>query len=164
MTSPITFVGANEVILYERGRHPSSPMSTPTGATVDLDSVAASIGPRTRALMVTHLGGNPVDLDRLYAVADRHGLAVIEDAAHACGSTYRGIRIGGEAGMQAFSFQATKNLTTIDGGMICMRSEADAARARRLRWMGIDQDTWSRGQTAGTAGPTTSPSRATSTP
>jgi perosamine synthetase len=97
--------------------------------------------------MVTHLGGNPVDLDRLYALADRHGLAVIEDAAHACGSTYHGVRIGGGGGMQAFSFQATKNLTTIDGGMICLRNEADAARARRLRWMGIDHDTWSRSRT-----------------
>ena len=76
--------------------------------------------------------------------AGRAGIAVVEDAAHACGSTYRGAPIGSHPGTQVFSFQATKNLTAVDGGMICLRSADDAARARRLRWMGIDQDTWTR--------------------
>ena len=121
----------------------------PCGGDLDPASVAASVGPRTRAVMVTHLGGTPADLGELYTLADHHGIALVEDAAHACGSTYRDVRIGGHRGMHAFSFQATKNLTTIDGGMLCLRSADDARRARRLRWMGIDQDTWSRNRSDG---------------
>ena len=148
VTSPVTFVGANQVILHE-GAVPVFADVDPDRGNLDPASVEAAIGPRTRAIIATHLGGLPVDLDELYAVADRHGVAVLEDAAHACGSTYRGDRIGSHPGMQAFSFQATKNLTTIDGGMLCLRDAADAARVRRLRWMGIDQDTWSRNADAG---------------
>ena len=143
ITSPITFVGANQVILHA-GATPVFADVDPVRGNLDLASVAACVGPRTGAVLVTHLGGTPADLDELHDLADRHGIAVVEDAAHACGSAYRGVRIGGHRGMQAFSFQSTKNLTTVDGGMLCLRSADDAARARRLRWMGIDQDTWSR--------------------
>lgn len=143
VTSPVTFVGANEVILHQ-GATPVFADVDPDRGNLDIASVEAAIGPRTRAIIATHLGGDPVDLEELYAVADRHHLAVVEDAAHACGSTYRGRRIGSHPGTQAFSFQATKNLTTIDGGMLCLRAATDAERARRLRWMGIDRDTWSR--------------------
>jgi perosamine synthetase len=143
ISSPITFVGANEVILHQRGTVVFADVHPHTG-NLDVASVADHLGPRTRAVMATHLGGTPVDLAELYELADRAGVAVIEDAAHACGSTYRGVRIGGHAGMQAFSFQSTKNLTTVDGGMLCLGSADHAARARRLRWMGINQDTWSR--------------------
>jgi perosamine synthetase len=143
ITSPITFVGANEVILH-LGASPVFADVDPDLGLVTAASVEAVAGPRTRAIMVTHLGGVPVDLDEIYALADRLGVAVVEDAAHACGSTYRGRRIGAHPGTQAFSFQATKNLTTIDGGMLCLRDAADAARARRLRWMGISEDTWER--------------------
>lgn len=143
VTSPITFVGANEVILHTGATAVFADVH-PDRGDLDLDSVAACIGPRTRAVIATHLGGVPVDLDELYDLAGRAGIAVVEDAAHACGSTYRGAPIGSHPGTQVFSFQATKNLTAVDGGMICLRSGDDAARARRLRWMGIDKDTWSR--------------------
>lgn len=143
LTSPITFVGANEVVLHCG--------ATPVFVDVDadrglmrVDAAAAAIGPRTRAILVTHLSGTPVDLDQFLALADRAGVTLVEDAAHACGASYRGTRIGGHPGFQAFSFQATKNLNAVDGGMLCLRSADDAARARRLRWMGIDHDTWSR--------------------
>lgn len=143
VTSPITFVGANEVVLY-LGAVPVFADVDPDRGALDVDAVADAIGPRTKAVLVTHLGGTAADLDELYALTDRHGIVLVEDAAHACGSSYRGAPIGSHRGMQAFSFQATKNLTTVDGGMLCLRSADDAARARRLRWMGIDRDTWSR--------------------
>jgi perosamine synthetase len=145
ITTPITFVGANEVILMA-GATPVFADVDPSTGLLDPTSVAERVTPRTRAVIVTHLSGTPADLDALYAVAERRSIAVVEDAAHACGSAYRGVRIGGHPGMQAFSFQATKNLNAVDGGMLCVRSPELAARARRLRWMGISDDTWTRGR------------------
>jgi dTDP-4-amino-4,6-dideoxygalactose transaminase len=106
VTSPITFVGAHEVILHQ-GATPVFADVDPDTGNLDLASVAASIGSRTRAVIATHLTGVPVDLDELYALADRHGVAVVEDAAHACGSTLRGEPIGSHPGSQAFSFLST---------------------------------------------------------
>jgi perosamine synthetase len=148
ITSPITFVGANEVILHERCTPVFADVDPETGL-MDLPAIAAAISPRTGAIVVTHLGGYTVDLDGVYALAARHHLPVIEDAAHACGSRHRGAPVGSHPGIQSFSFQATKNLTTVDGGMVCVRTEPEAARLRRLRWMGIDRDTWQRHTTTG---------------
>ncbi len=144
VTSPITFVGATEVIAMT-GATPVFADVDPRSGLLDVASVAERLTPRTGAIMVTHLTGTPADLDALYALAERTGVPVVEDAAHACGSTLRGETIGSHPGMQAFSFQATKNLNGVDGGMLCLRSGDVAARARRLRWMGISEDTWSRG-------------------
>lgn len=143
IVSPITFVGANEVVL-QLGCVPVFVDVHPCTGLLEPDAVAEAIGPRTTAIVATHLTGRPADLVELYALAERHDLAVVEDAAHACGSTLAGQPIGSHPGSQAFSFQATKNLTTVDGGMLCVRTEAEAARARRLRWMGIDRSTWDR--------------------
>ncbi|MEZ5138737.1 MAG: DegT/DnrJ/EryC1/StrS family aminotransferase [Acidimicrobiales bacterium] len=143
IVSPITFVGANEVVL-ELGCAPVFADVDPATGLADPAAIAAAIGPRTTAIVVTHLGGRPADLAEIYRIAERHDLAVVEDAAHACGSTLDGAPIGSHPGTQAFSFQATKNLTTVDGGMVCVRTEAEADRARRLRWMGIDRSTWDR--------------------
>lgn len=143
IVSPITFVGANEVVL-QMGCVPVFADVHPCTGLLEPEAVAASIGPRTTAIVVTHLAGRPAELAELYALAERHDLAVVEDAAHACGSSLGGRTIGSHPGSQAFSFQATKNLTTVDGGMLCVRTEHEAQRARRLRWMGIDRSTWDR--------------------
>jgi perosamine synthetase len=148
IVSPITFVGANEVVL-QMGCVPVFADVHPCTGLVEPDAVAAAIGPRTTAIVATHLTGRPADLAALYALAERHDLALVEDAAHACGSSLRGAPIGSHAGSQAFSFQATKNLTTVDGGMLCVRTAAEAERARRLRWMGIDRCTWERHDASG---------------
>lgn len=143
IVSPITFVGANEVVL-QMGCVPVFVDVDPCTGLIDPDAVAAAIGPRTTAIVATHLTGRPADLGVLYDLAERHDLALVEDAAHACGTTLDGAPIGSHPGSQAFSFQATKNLTTVDGGMLCLRTAAEAERARRLRWMGIDRSTWAR--------------------
>jgi perosamine synthetase len=143
IVSPITFAGANEVVL-ELGCVPIFADVDPDTGLLDPEAVAAAIGPRTAAIVVTHLGGRPVDLPAFERLAHRHDLALIEDAAHACGSRLRGRPIGSHGNTQAFSFQATKNLNAVDGGMLCVRDAADAERARRLRWMGIDRSTWQR--------------------
>ena len=97
---------------------------------MDAAAVAARVGPRTRAIMPVHIYGHPVDMDALLAVADRHGLAVIEDAAEAHGAEVRGRRAGSFGALSCFSFYANKIVTTGEGGMVLTD---DAALAERLR-------------------------------
>jgi dTDP-4-amino-4,6-dideoxygalactose transaminase len=104
---------------------------------LDLDQVEAAITARTRAIVPVHFSGLPVDLDRLHAIADRSGLRVIEDAAHAIGSEWRGQRIGSFGDLACFSFHANKNMTTIEGGAIVGGSAAEAVRIERLRFHGL---------------------------
>src|SRR6201998_2512468 len=103
---------------------------------IDLDQVEAAITPRTRAIMPVHFAGLPVDMERLYAIAGRHGLRVIEDAAHAIGSTWRGKRIGSFGDLVCFSFHPNKNMTTIEGGAISGGSAAELRSIELHRWHG----------------------------
>lgn len=145
ITTPITFVSTNHAILYERCRPVFADVEPGTG-NLDVRSVAARITERTKAIKLVHFGGYPCDLDAFYALADKHGLAVIEDCAHACGATYRGRRIGSHGDLHAFSFHAVKNLAVGDGGALTLRRPDYYERLRRLRWMGIDRDTFRRTQ------------------
>ena len=111
---------------------------------IDLDAVERSIGPRTKAVMPVHLGGRPVDLDRLNAIRDDRGVAVVEDAAHAIGAEWRGAAVGTHGNTVAFSFHATKNLTTIEGGAIAVPDTRLAERVERLRLQGLSRSAWSR--------------------
>ena len=90
--------------------------------TGNLDAVAAvaKISARTKAIMPVHWAGNPCDMDEFLGIAQSHGLVIIEDAAHALGSTYRGKPIGSISDYTCFSFQAIKHVTTGDGGAVCM--------------------------------------------
>jgi dTDP-4-amino-4,6-dideoxygalactose transaminase len=111
---------------------------------IDPEAVAAAVTPRTKAIMPVHYAGQPADLDDLQAIADRHGLIVLEDAAHAIGVAYRGRQIGTISRTATFSFYATKNLTTGEGGMVACADEALAARLRRLALHGMSRDAWKR--------------------
>ena len=104
---------------------------------IDFDQVEAAITPRTRAIMPTHFAGLPVDMERLYAIAHRHGLRVIEDAALAIGSRWRGQRIGAFGDLVALSFHPNKNMTTIEGGALLMSDEAEVKLFEKLRFHGI---------------------------
>lgn len=144
LTTPMTFISTNHAILYRR--------ATPVFVDVDdrtlnLDLAAAEklLSPRTRAIVAVHYGGNPLDMDALYAFGARHGLTVIEDAAHACGAAWRGKPVG-SFGLTCFSFHAVKNLPTGDGGMITTGDEAVYELLRQLRWMGISRSTFDRAQ------------------
>lgn len=106
---------------------------------MDLDQAEAAITPRTKALMPVHFSGLPVDMDRLYGIAGRHQLRVIEDAAHAIGSTWRGKRIGSFGDVVSFSFHANKNMTTIEGGALSIASEDDARAVELQRFHGLRQ-------------------------
>ena len=116
-------------------------------------AIEAAITPRTRAIMPVHYGGQACDLEAVYSIAARHGLAVVEDAAHAIATEYRGRRIGSAfddrwprpaARATVFSFYATKNLATGEGGMLTTDDAQMAERCRRLALHGMSRDAWQR--------------------
>jgi dTDP-4-amino-4,6-dideoxygalactose transaminase len=116
---------------------------------IDLELAEAAITPRTRAIMPVHLAGRPIDMDRLSALCARHGLTVIEDAAHAIGTEWRGKRIGSFGNLTAFSFYVTKNISTIEGGALVTEDPEIAAEVERLALHGLSLGAWQRFSDAG---------------
>ena len=143
ITTALTFVSTNHAILYEGAKPVFADVQADTG-NLDPASIEEAITDRTRAVIIVHYGGQPCDLDEIYDIASRHGIAVIEDCAHACGASYRGEPIGSHGSTHAFSFHAVKNLPMGDGGALTLTSEEQERRARRLRWLGIDRSTYDR--------------------
>lgn len=145
ITTPVTFVSTNHAILYESLKPVFADIEPLTG-NMDVKSVEQRITPNTGAIIAMHYGGYPCDLDAFYALGRKHGIPVIEDCAHACGAEYKGKKIGGFGDIHAFSFHAVKNLPMGDGGALTFSSEEYDSRLRRLRWMGIDKDTFVRSE------------------
>ncbi len=143
ITTPLTFAATANVIVHQG--------ATPVFADVDrrtqnLDParVAERITPRTKAIMPVHMLGRPADLDPLLDLARRHGLTIVDDAAHAAEAVYRGRHVGTVGHFTAFSFYANKNITTAEGGMLTTADDAAADRLRTLRLHGISKDAWKR--------------------
>ena len=142
ITSPISWVATSNVILAV-GAKPIFIDIDPQTRNIDLKKVAQAINQHTKAIMPVYLAGLPIDIDALYALATQHGLRVIEDAAQALGSSWNGTRIGqrGKHDLVSFSFQANKNLTTIEGGCLVFntgRFGADQVQlAEKLRLQGL---------------------------
>ena len=114
------------------------------GFNIDPADAATRVSPRTRAVIPVHLGGEPCRMDDLGLLAEKQQLAVIEDAAHALPTEYHGRKIGTISPLTAFSFYATKTLTTGEGGMLTTENEAFAGRAAMMRLHGISHDAWKR--------------------
>jgi len=114
--------------------------SDPQTWTMDVGRVASRITPKTRAIMAVHIYGHPVDMDPLLDLAERHGLALIEDAAEAHGAEYHGRRVGSFGTASCFSFYANKLVTTGEGGMLLVDDDRLAERACRLRNLGFQPD------------------------
>lgn len=133
-----TFIATGHAVLYE-GAMPVFADINPNTGNIDPEHLQSIISPRTAAIIIVHYAGTPCDLDAIYDVARRTGIAVIEDCAHACGAEYRGRPIGSAATYQAFSFHATKNLATGEGGALVVPDADTRARAARLRRFGIDK-------------------------
>jgi dTDP-4-amino-4,6-dideoxygalactose transaminase len=118
----------------------------PATCNISLDDLEAKISAQTRAIMIVHWGGYPVDLDRLDGILDRaqerfgHRPVVVEDCAHGWGSTYKGRPLGNHGNLAVFSFQAIKHLTSGDGGMLVLPDDTLFERGKLLRWYGIDRD------------------------
>lgn len=142
ITTPISWVATSNVILAV-GAKPIFVDVDPQTRNLDLNQVAKAISKNTKAIMPVYLAGLPLDVDALYALANQHGLRVIEDAAQALGSSWNGTRIGhaGKHDLVSFSFQANKNLTTIEGGCLVFNTERfgeDQVRlAEKLRLQGL---------------------------
>jgi perosamine synthetase len=142
VTTAMTFVATNKGILWE-GLTPVFADVNPATGNISPASVAEKITPRTGAIMIVHFAGEPCDLDGLKRVAAERSIPIIEDAAHACGAWHGEHPIGASGNLVAFSFGATKALTTIDGGMLILPARmADEARQRRA--LGQSSDIYRR--------------------
>jgi dTDP-4-amino-4,6-dideoxygalactose transaminase len=139
VTSPMTFPATANAILAA-GATPVFADVVPEWLTLDPTAVKAAIGPRTRAIVAVHLAGWPCEMDALGALAAAAGLPLIEDAAHGLGARYRGRPAGALGDAASFSFYATKNLTTGEGGMITTDRADLVPRLRVERLHGIDVD------------------------
>jgi dTDP-4-amino-4,6-dideoxygalactose transaminase len=142
ITTPLTFAATVNVIEHV-GARPVLVDVQPDTLNIDPALVARAVTPRTKAILPVHYAGHPADLDALADIAARHGLAIVEDAAHAIGASYRGRAIGGGHNLTAFSFYATKNLVTAEGGMLTGEAEL-VERARMLSLHGLSRDAWKR--------------------
>lgn len=143
ITTPMTFAATLNTIVLA-GATPVLVDVEEHGYNIDVDRLEQAISARTRAIVPVHFAGLPVDLDPLYAIAEKHGLRVIEDAAHAIGAEYKGRRIGSFGDTQVFSFHPNKNITTGEGGAIATRDEDLAERVSLLRFHGMDREAWER--------------------
>ena len=139
ISTAMTCTATNEPIMAAGAKIVWADIDPLTG-NIDPASIEEKITPRTKAIIVVHWGGYPVDLDEVLALGARHGVKVIEDAAHACGAEYKGRRIAQHADFVCFSFQAIKHITTVDGGALFCAHESDYRRGKLLRWYGIDRE------------------------
>lgn len=140
ITTPISWVSTANVILTV-GAKPVFVDVDPRTRNIDLNRIEAAITPATKAIMPVYLSGLPVDIHQLYQIAHKHQLRVIEDAAQALGSSWLGQRIGSSnnqpSDLVSFSFQANKNLTSIEGGCLVMNDSEQAILAQKLRLQGV---------------------------
>ena len=136
ITTPISWVATSNVILSV-GAKPVFVDIDPITRNIDLNKAAAAITPKTRAIMPVYLAGLPVDMDQLYSLAEQDHLRVIEDAAQAFGSQWKGKKIGSFGDLASFSFQANKNLTTIEGGCLVLNNTDEAKLAEKFRLQGL---------------------------
>jgi len=143
ITTPLTFAATLNVIVLA-GAKP---------VLVDIDSATRNMDPnlledaitdRTRVIMPVHFAGLPIDMDAIYEIANRHSLRVLEDAAHAIGTEYRGRKLGSFGDTQVFSFHPNKNMTTGEGGCVTTRDEKLAKTISLLRFHGMDREAWNR--------------------
>lgn len=131
---------ATNVPILERGARIVWADIDPMTGNIDPKEVEKKISPKTKAIVVVHWGGYPCDLDELNTIAKKHGVKLIEDAAHAFSGTYKGQAVGSHSDFICFSFQAIKHLTTVDGGALVCRDDEDHKRGKLLRWYGIDRE------------------------
>ncbi len=143
VTTPISWPATASVVIHQGGT-PVFVDVEPDTLNIDASKIEAAITPRTKAIMPVHMAGQPCDMTQIRAIANRHKLIVIEDAAHAVGAEYQGRKIGSVSEATAFSFYPIKNMTTIEGGLLTTDDDQFAEHARVLGNHGISRDAWKR--------------------
>jgi dTDP-4-amino-4,6-dideoxygalactose transaminase len=138
ISTPMTAEPTNMAILHAGGRIVWADVD-PQNGNISADSIAERITGRTRAIIVVHYGGIPAAMKHIREIAEKNGIPVIEDAAHALGARYGKKLIGANSEYTMFSLQAIKHMTTVDGGMLACKNPTDLPRGRKIRWFGIDR-------------------------
>jgi len=139
VTTPMTCSATNIPILYCGAKAVFADIQE-ASLNIDPRLIEKEITERTKAIMVVHWAGYPCDMKEILAIGKKHGIPVIEDAAHALGATYEGANCGNWGDFTCFSFQAIKQITCGDGGLLSVKDKAAHDRARLLRWYGIDRE------------------------
>jgi len=143
ITTPMTFCASVNAIIHA-GLTPVLADVDAETQNIDPAAIEAAITPRTQAILPVHFAGRPCEMDAVMAIAKKHGLRVIEDCAHAIETTFHGHKAGTFGDFGCFSFYATKNVVTGEGGMITGRDETHVARAKVLALHGMSKDAWHR--------------------
>jgi dTDP-4-amino-4,6-dideoxygalactose transaminase len=143
ITTPMTFCSTVNVIIHA-GATPVLADIDPLTMNIDPARVEEKITPRTKAILPVHFAGRAADMDSLCTIANRHGLKIIEDCAHAVETEYHGRKAGTIGDFGCFSFYVTKNIATGEGGMVLSRSEQDHNRVKVLSLHGLSRDAWKR--------------------
>ena len=143
ITSPVTFPATTNVIVHQNAK-PVFVDVEPETLNINCSEIESKINNSTKAIMPVHFAGHPCDMDNIMALAQKHNLTVIEDAAHALESKYHGKKIGNIGHFTAFSFYATKNITTGEGGMLTTNDDKLADKLRILSLHGISKNAWKR--------------------
>jgi dTDP-4-amino-4,6-dideoxygalactose transaminase len=148
ITTPFTFAATANAILHCGGK-PVFVDINPKTFNIDEDQIEKAVTSRTKAILPVHYGGQSVNLDKIHEIAKKHNLFVVEDAAHAISSEYKGKKIGTHSDLVCFSFHPVKNMTTGDGGAITTDNDELADKVRVLRVNGMDKESWKRSTSTG---------------
>lgn len=154
ITTPMTFASTANTIIFTGAKPVFADIDRNT-RDITPESIENAVTKRTKAIVPVHFAGLPCDMDAIEEIAERHGLAIVEDAAHALGASYKGRKIGAPRGKRraaVFSFHPTKNITTGEGGMICTGDEEMAEKISALRQNGMSKGAWNRYGEKGDAG------------
>lgn len=146
ITTPLTFAATANAIIFTGAKPVFADIDRNT-LCITPENIERAVTGKTKAVIPVHFAGMPCDMDSIEEIARAHGLAVVEDAAHALGAEYRGRRIGADRGLRrlaVFSFHPTKNITTGEGGMVCTQDEELAEKIMMLRQNGMSKGAWNR--------------------
>ena len=143
ITTPVTFAATANVIVHRRAK-PIFADINPETLNIDPEEIAKKITSKTKAIIPVHLAGQPCEMGRINDLAKEHGIHVIEDAAHALGAEYDEEKIGSGKNASCFSFYPNKNITTIEGGMLCTNDDSLAKKVRIMSLHGMSKGAWQR--------------------
>ncbi|MFC1570437.1 DegT/DnrJ/EryC1/StrS family aminotransferase [Candidatus Omnitrophota bacterium] len=143
ITTPITWPATANVVIHTGAKPVFADVEKDT-LNIDPESIEEKITDKTKAIIPVHMAGQPCDMDKIHKIAKKHGLYVIEDAAHAIGAKYKNKKIGTMSDITCFSFYPIKNMTTIEGGLITTENDEWADKMRIASLHGVSKDAWKR--------------------